>query len=596
MENAEVPRPATPRLERWAVPALFALLVALWGAAVGLGKIRSFDYWWHLETGHWILEHGAVPKTDLFSFTRAGARWIDMHWLFQVGLTSLHGATGHEGVRIAKGLLVTALLAAAGAIGWRRERAAVTGLAVALLAITGGSRFLVRPDLLSFGLLLAVLALLLRHQERGGRAVFAIVLLQLLWANVHGLFAVGLAVCAMALVAEGLRPWLGRGEPLRRPHVLRLTAVLLLSAGASLLNPNGLEGALFPLQQLGMIGSAEQRGIFGQVILELQPSLGLGAVALAPVAALAGLAALGFALDRRRVGAFELLLFAAFAILALSARRNLALFAVVATPLVTRHLGAAWARSVAPSRRAVIATAWLTALCLAGAGFARNQLAYAWRIEGASSAALMPDHYPERAVDWIERERPPAPLYHRMADGGYVIARLFPEQRALVDGRLEVYGERAFAELDVVDGGTPEGFARLDATYRFGTALLHHAFLPDERLLAWLWQHEDWQLVFVDEVAAVFVRDRGDAARPRWPAVDPGALDFFAADDPEVRPALARWRRRAQIRILIALGRYDRALQLAERTLESADWPEIAALRTWLLEHPVAIPRDDHQP
>ncbi len=590
MADPEASPPAAPRLERWAVPVLFALVVVLWGAAVGFGKIRSFDYWWHLRTGAWILEHGTVPKTDLFSFTRAGARWIDMHWAFQIALSSLQGAAGHEGVRIAKGLLVTGLLAGAGAIGWRRERAVMTGLAVVLLAIVGGSRFLVRPDLVSFALLLAVLALLFRHQDRGGRAVFAIVPLQLLWANVHGLFAVGLAVCAMALVAECLRPWFGSREPLRRPHVVRLAAVLLLSAGASLLNPNGLDGALFPLRQLGMIGSAEQRGLFGQVILELQPSLGLGFVALAPVAALAGLVGLGFALERRRALAFELLLFAAFAFLALSARRNLALFAVVATPLVTRNLGAAWARGLAPSRRAVASAALLAALCIAGAGFARHQLAYAWQPEGASSAALMPDHYPERAVDWIERERPPAPLYHRMADGGYVIARLFPEQRALVDGRLEVYGERAFAELDVVDGGTPEGFARLDATYRFGTALLHHAFLPDERLLAWLWEQPEWRLVFVDEVAAVFVRQSVGGDPARWPAVDPADPALFAASgaDRELRPALVRWRRRAQIRTLIALGEPERALQLAEQTLAQQSWPEIATLRDWLRAQPAA--------
>lgn len=583
-ELAPRARQPRPRLETWAVPTLFALLVALWGAAVGLGKIRSFDYWWHLQTGAWILEHGAVPKTDLFSFTRAGARWIDLHWLFQVGLSGLHAAAGHEGVRLAKGLLVTAVLAAAGFVGWRRERAAVAGVVVVLLAIVGGSRFLVRPDLLSFLLLIAVLALLFRHEDRGGRSVYAIVPLQLLWANVHGLFAVGLAVCAMALVSECVRPWILRGAPLRIAHVRRLAVVLVLSAGASLLNPNGLDGALFPLQQFGMIGSLEQRGLFGQVIEELRPSLGLGPVALAPVAALAALAALGFALDFRRVTALDVLLFVAFGHLALGARRNLALFAVVATPLATRHLGAVWARGVRPARRALAATALLTALCLVGAGFARQQLAYAWRAEGASSAALMPDHYPERAVDWIARERPPGPLYHRMADGGYLIARLFPEQRVLVDGRLEVYGEREFSQLDVIDGGTPEGFERLDATHRFNTALLHHAFLPDDRLLASLWRRPDWRLVFVDEVAAVFVREGASSAHARWPAVDPDAPDLFRAGGDDVRPALVRWRRRAQIRILIALGRGDRALRLAEKTLAREDWPEIAALRDWLVQ------------
>jgi hypothetical protein len=30
------------------------------------------DTGWHLRTGEWILAHGRVPTTDLFSYTKAG--------------------------------------------------------------------------------------------------------------------------------------------------------------------------------------------------------------------------------------------------------------------------------------------------------------------------------------------------------------------------------------------------------------------------------------------------------------------------------------------------------------------------------------------
>jgi hypothetical protein len=254
-------------------------------------------------------------------------------------------------------------------------------------------------------------------------------------------------------------------------------------------------------------------------------------------------------------------------------------------PLVSRNLGAVFEATLAPARRALVALGLLGALAAGGVAFAARELSWAWRREGASSAALMPFQFPEAAVDWIARERPPPPIYHRMGDGGYLIGRLFPDYRVMVDGRLEVYGAERFARLDVVDAGTPAGFERLDLEYRFGTALLHHALLPDERLLAWLFRQPAWRLVQIDEVAAVFVRvPGGGGSEPRWPALDPAAPDLFGPLDPSARPAIDLWRRRARIRVLAALGRPEAALALADETLARHRSPDVLALRDWLRE------------
>ncbi|HEX7506648.1 MAG TPA: hypothetical protein VF550_07735 [Polyangia bacterium] len=41
-----------------------------------------------------ILERGEVPRTDWFSYTNAGRQWIDLYWLFQVGLALLYRIGG----------------------------------------------------------------------------------------------------------------------------------------------------------------------------------------------------------------------------------------------------------------------------------------------------------------------------------------------------------------------------------------------------------------------------------------------------------------------------------------------------------------------
>jgi len=45
------------------------ILVALYAipAVAVMKPIIDPDIWWHLQTGRWIIEHGAVPQTDPFS-------------------------------------------------------------------------------------------------------------------------------------------------------------------------------------------------------------------------------------------------------------------------------------------------------------------------------------------------------------------------------------------------------------------------------------------------------------------------------------------------------------------------------------------------
>ena len=46
--------------------------------------IADPDYWWHLKTGQVILETHAIPHTDPFSYTKAGAPWITHEWLIEI--------------------------------------------------------------------------------------------------------------------------------------------------------------------------------------------------------------------------------------------------------------------------------------------------------------------------------------------------------------------------------------------------------------------------------------------------------------------------------------------------------------------------------
>jgi len=553
---------------RLLVCGLWAALFAL-AAVLNLHDLRSLDYWWHLRAGQLIAETGEVPHHDPFTYTVPGARWIDIHWLHQLGLHALYSTGGHAAVVVAQLALVCLWLVALAPIGYRRERAWLSVGALALMLLVAVSRLQARPEVPSFVLLAWILRLLDRFERTPDRLLYAIVPLQLLWVNVHGLFAVGIAVCAIYFVAELLRA-LGRsGEGLRVGRVRRLAGVTVLAVLTSLANPNGLDGALYPLQQLDMVGSAERRGAFGMLIDELQPTL--GSVDPFPLGLFLGLASLSLGsmgVNWRRVREADILLWVAFFYLALGANRNTALFAVVAAPILVRNANEAidarpqWMRLDASGTVFAVVLGLLVAVDAAivrhFARMGRYSLPRVCVAEGLN---------PIGAAEWIVRTRAPAPIAHDMGDGGYLIWRLWPEYAVMSDGRLEIFGPELLPRLQPSDTAR---FAALNAQYGFGTVLLNHRRGGVGPLAGTLRASGAWRLSYADDVSVVFVRNDTDPVR--WPAL---ALDAPGIFDPldGVDEVAARPRLTARTQLLLDLGRPDLALRSWEGAL--ARYPDL---------------------
>ena len=263
----------------------------------------------------------------------------------------------------------------------------------------------------------------------------------------------------------------------------------------------------------------------------------------------------------RRVREADLLLWIAFFYLAMGAVRNVALFGVVAAPILVRNLNEAL--DARPLR--VRAHAWATA---AATGFALliagdvalgrfNDRIGPYRTQGLG---VIEGLNPIGAADWILRARPPGPLAHGMGDGGYLIWRLWPEYHLMSDGRLEVFGPETLPGLSFHD---PKSFSALDSRYHFGTVLLHHR-LGVTALPGWLNARRAWRLAYLDDVTVAFVRADGEGARV--PELDLDAPGLFPALD-DVPDPLARERFRARTRLLLDLSRPDLAAQQWERCL-----------------------------
>ncbi|HEV7484956.1 MAG TPA: hypothetical protein VGQ65_04695, partial [Thermoanaerobaculia bacterium] len=165
-----------------------------------VAPIRSYDYFWHLTTGRWIVEHHAIPHFDPLAIASAHVPWINGEWLYQIVLYALHGVGGDAGISIISAMLAAAIFAIGILITSQDSGVA---LLIAGVAFAGASdRLGVRPA--AAAALLIVIAIgLLGSRLRLVPLTIAYALLTIVWINVHpsALLAPVLALISILQVA-----------------------------------------------------------------------------------------------------------------------------------------------------------------------------------------------------------------------------------------------------------------------------------------------------------------------------------------------------------------------------------------------------------
>ncbi len=468
-------------------------------------RIDDFDTWWHLATGRWIVGHGTVPAGDVLSHTVRGHPWINLEWGYEVVLYLLHAAGG------------PALLCLAAAAGYTSAVWLLLRLVRPHLGVAGGSiltvavilviheRFAVRPEMVSFPLLLGLLSILDFARRRDGRGLWLLVPLMVIWVNVHALFVVGAFAILCAIV----------GAP-----SLKLALWGLASIASAIVNPFGWRGVLLPAKLFTLIDKASP--VFETIAEFRSPfeadvfGVAMGTYKVLLIAGTLSVLA-AFVLDsrKRRTDLGGIAFFAGLVVLSVVARRNAALFALGGSPLVARSVGTIVA--TVPARvRALLTKAALSGaltaigIALALAASVVTGAFYRWDSQPREfGAGVLEGSFPIRAAAFAREAKLPPKLYNDVAAGGYLAWDDPIGDGVFIDGRLEVYDTRFFSDYV---------FAMYDHTRwesdadRFGiqTVILFHRW-ENRRLLAErLFRGGVWSLVYADEVAAVFVRARGN--------------------------------------------------------------------------------------
>lgn len=471
------------------------------GVTTSLGPLWSEDLWWHLRTGELIAQQHAVPHADPFSYTRPGASWVAHEWGYEVLVYGAYAAGGWLGIIYLKAVLVglTALLAMWLALRWGSGLFPAL-LGATLLGLALGPWVNARPQMLDPLYLLVLLHLLTSFRGGRPRALWWMVPLFLLWANTHGTFVMGWALVGMWGVWEALASSVEVERRSPRPLVLPL----VLSVAVCLVNPNGLQGLLYPLTYV-MGENAYYAGLVSEFA-----SPNFHEPVFLPLSALLFLTVLCMVLSPKRPNALELVLVLGASAAFLQHVRNGPLLAVFCTPVLGRYLsetlrGTRWAwlgdetAAQQPLRPAFTALVVVMALYVLALGAPRSN---------APEKVILLDVPPTRATEVIRANHLQGNMFNVYEWGGYLIWNLWPEYKVFVDGRADVYGHRIIDDYREVYRQGPlwrETLRRYDVEW----LLLKPGRAPATALAG----EGEYVSIYQDDTAELFVRQGGPNQR-----------------------------------------------------------------------------------
>jgi hypothetical protein len=466
------------------------------------------DFWQHLLVGKVIWQMGRVPTTQLWSWPSYGDPEVNSAWLFRAliwGCWSLGGVWGLFAWRWVMTLAAFGLL-------WATARRMGAGGFAALLipvacALAYRSRSQIRPETLA-AVYLALELWILETRRNGGRDRTAwIPVIALAWANTHLSYFLGFILLGIHWVAAQLAGWRrGRRGTGADPRPGRLLVVGLAAFAVSFLNPFGWRALWQPFD----FALHWRNDPMFKAIGELQ-HLPLAALGWNGVAFVVILWPLLIAWRARRRGwdLVEAPSFLVFASFAWSSVRFLGYLSLVSLPYLARDLDA-WVAtrpwpgwSAPPWRRAALASIACVALVLP-----------AWSIRATRFGVGIDTRYvPERACEFMAVEGIRGRGFNHFHFGGYMLWRFWPERSRLPFATIHPEALRREDRIgyEAARTGTA-GWRALDGRHHFDYALLYRRQLGGDRLLDVLDADSGWALVFLDDVAALFVRRDGPLA------------------------------------------------------------------------------------
>jgi hypothetical protein len=478
-----------PRARSWRASISMPLTCACGLVLVALRlcslAISEPDIWWHLRDAAYLFAQHALPRVDMFSFTAAGAPWINHEWLSEIPYLLGFRALGLRGILLVYFTLVALIYLGTYYRALREGADCKNALVVCIVGLLMGT-VSIGPRMLLFGWLCMVALLMITDRfRRTGKSLWLLPPLFALWINLHGSWLFGMVVLTL-IVGAGLvqGEWgLVTARRWSRAELRKLAGAATASALALFANPYGYHLVAYPFELLTRQAAVTSK------LEEWQPvdfATDHGKLALLMI-----LGVIAAALFPRQKWRLDQALLTAFALsTALVHVRFLFFAALVLVPILAPRLQLFAAYE--PARdKPLLNAALILLMAIAAPRFFPTSAALQRKVE---------EQYPAAALRYMADHRLNGRIFNSYGWGGYMEWHR-PDLKPFVDGRADIfiYNGAFSAYADTVFIRQP---LEILEQYKIDYVLTK----PETHLTYVLDHAPGWRAVYLDKVAAIYSR------------------------------------------------------------------------------------------
>lgn len=381
---------------------LALILVFILSFILFYNKAKAYldpDFGWHLQMGNLILKNG-VPKTDPFSYTMPSYAFIDHEWLTNVGFAIIFNKLGYSALAVFFSFIgtLTVFIASYGEIMF----AALPFLLLSAIILPS---FGIRPQAETW-FLLSIFIQILFHENLWKRLRKFIPLLFILWVNLHGGFSIGIATLLAFIFVKTIE------------HKVDKTDFLigLLSVLATFLNPYG------PRIWYEIWMQATDNNLHS-VIQEWTPGI---MVLNLPFILFVALMLVFVLIFLKKIPKGQIVIFFCFLIAAISAERNVALWAIISSPILIGLFKLF--KKLAKKESSFLVFYKITFF------FVLSLFLYTF-VSFEQTSLTNHSYYPTKAIDYLKKTNPNGNVFSSYNWGGFLIWK-YSEKKVFVDGRM----------------------------------------------------------------------------------------------------------------------------------------------------------------
>lgn len=504
---------------------IFLALIAMF--FINLKAPLDPDLGWHLANGRYFLEHHAIPRLDMLSYSMADYSWIAHEWFTDIIFFWIYNNFGFWPLAIIFSLIAgAAFLLAASAIftSWEyRITAALIG-SLASVPIIG-----IRPQVITlFGLGLIIFLLFRWRRSPSNKLIFWLPLIFLFWVNLHGGFSIGLVVLFLFLFLETtkffyqkisfwqsssisypktlIKIWLVKlkqrlfniswfqNEVLSKQLLGKLALILLISILATLINPYGT--GIY--KEIYNTFAQTQSGAYvKEHIGEWQNVTSANAMSYFFIVYVIFLGFLVL-LNIKKLD-FTLIAFALISLyFGFSSWRHMPIYIVITLPLWVSSMKNLVGETLSSMSRSKLV---ISLLLLVTVLIGWQRVTQTFPLINSSEKAARAGNYPYGAVQYIKQhlDEFPGQMFNEYNWGGYLTWQL-PEKKVFIDGRMAIWqlpDRNPFEDHDNFLSGKMN-YAQFINKYDIDWVLAY-----PQRVASYILVNADWQIVYQDEISII---------------------------------------------------------------------------------------------